>query len=116
MAWIALGALVWLSVTPRPPALDLPQGDKLQHLAAYALLTFWFVQLPVSRAGRWRNALALAAFGVSMEFVQLAIGYRTFSVWDMAANTLGVAVGLQLGPPHLPNVPEALARTLEARR
>jgi VanZ family protein len=110
-----MGILVWLYLTPQPPELNVEQGDKVQHLAAYAVLCFWFVQLPRSGAGRWCNALALAGFGVTMEFVQLATGYRTFSLGDMAANTAGVALGLLLGPPHLPNVPDAIARRLASR-
>jgi VanZ family protein len=73
------------------------------------------VQLAADRAGRWRSAAALAGFGVVMEFVQLATGYRTFSLGDMAANMAGVALGLLLGPPRLPNVPETLARSLARR-
>ncbi len=116
IAWSGVALLLWLYVTPRPPELDVEQGDKLQHLAAYAVLTFWFVQLAPDRAGRWRSAAALAGFGVVMEFVQLATGYRTFSAADMAANTAGVAVGLALGPPRLPNLPELLARRLARGR
>jgi VanZ family protein len=112
LGWLGIGLLIWLYVTPRPPHLDVEHGDKLQHLAAYATLTFWFVQLPDSRAGRWRNALALAALGVAMEFVQLATGYRTFSLGDMAANTAGVALGLQFGPPRFACVPAIIAARL----
>lgn len=110
--WLGMAILVWLYVTPRPPELGIEQGDKLQHLSAYAVLAFWFAQLARDRAGRWRVALSLGGFGVAMEFVQLATGYRTFSVADMAANTAGVALGLLLGPPRLPSVPEAVAARL----
>ena len=116
IAWLGMALLVWLYVTPRPPELGIEQGDKLQHLAAYAVLTFWFVQLAPDRAGRRRSAGALAAFGVAMEFVQLATGYRTFSAGDMAANTAGVMLGLLMGPPRLPNLPDLLARRLARGR
>jgi glycopeptide antibiotics resistance protein len=34
--------------------------------------------------------------GVGLEFVQGWLGYRTYDVLDMAANTLGVLLGLAL--------------------
>jgi len=33
--WVA--AIVWLSLTPAPPSVELAYGDKLGHLAAYGL-------------------------------------------------------------------------------
>ena len=54
-AWVA--AIVWLSLTPSPPQLDVVHSDKLGHYMAYGLLMFWFCQL----YPRWAARVAYAA-------------------------------------------------------
>jgi hypothetical protein len=44
--------------------------------------------------------------------VQRATGYRTFDVWDMAADAAGVLIGVALAPPRLPNFLGAIERLL----
>jgi len=96
--WLAIGyalvaLIVFLSLTPRPPALEFEQGDKLGHLLAYGTLMFWFCQLYATRRSRIAHALAFAAMGVALEFAQRATGYRSFEYLDMLANATGVALG-----------------------
>ena len=90
-AWVA--AIVWLSLTPRPPEIALPQGDKLGHFAAYGLLMFWFTQLYLQRRTRIAYAAGFVALGIGLELAQGALGFRTYDVFDMYANTLGVLLG-----------------------
>ena len=96
--WLALGwaiaaAIVWLSLMPSPPSLDVALSDKISHLAAYAGLMFWFCQLYASRRARAGFALAFAALGIALEFIQGASGYRSFELLDMVANALGLVTG-----------------------
>jgi VanZ family protein len=91
--WAWAAAIVWLSLTPRPPEVDIPQGDKLGHFAAYGLLMFWFCQLYLRRPTRIAYAAGFVALGVGLEFAQGALGYRSYEVFDMYANTLGVLLG-----------------------
>jgi len=96
--WLAAGcalvaAIVWLSVTPSPPEIDVQEGDKFEHVAAYAALMFWFCQLHTGRNARLAYAIAFIALGVGLEFVQRALGYRTFEVADMVADAIGVGAG-----------------------
>ena len=96
--WLAIGwglvaAIVWLSVTPGPPDLGIEHGDKLGHLAAYGAAMFWFCQLYPRLATRAAYAAGLIAMGVALEFVQRALGYRSFEVLDMVADAIGVALG-----------------------
>ena len=74
--WVA--AIVWLSLTPSPPQVDIEQGDKLGHFLAYGLLMFWFCQLYAAGARASLCAAGFVAMGVGLEFVQGALGYRTF--------------------------------------
>jgi VanZ family protein len=91
--WAWAAAIVWLSLTPQPPGVDVPQGDKLGHLAAYGALMFWFSVLYRERRARIACAAGFIAMGVGLEFVQGALGYRSFELYDMAANTVGVLLG-----------------------
>lgn len=91
--WLLAAAIVWLSLTPSPPRLDLESGDKLGHFLGYAGLMFWFALLYRAARARIGYALLWIAMGVALEFAQQAGGYRSFELADMAANTLGVLAG-----------------------
>jgi VanZ family protein len=88
--WAIVAAIVWLSVTPAPPQIDVAYGDKFGHVASYGLLMSWFCQL-------YRRRIFYAAgfilMGVALEFVQRELGYRSYEVLDMLANALGVLLG-----------------------
>ncbi|HEX6321490.1 MAG TPA: VanZ family protein [Burkholderiales bacterium] len=85
-----VAAIVWLSLTPAPPRVDIESGDKLGHLAGYGLLMFWFARLYARRIP-W--AAGFIAMGIGLEFVQGSLGYRSFELYDMLANTAGVLLG-----------------------
>jgi glycopeptide antibiotics resistance protein len=88
-----VAAIVWLSLTSSPPKVDFEQSDKVGHFLAYGTLMFWFSQLYVERNTRILYAAGFAAMGVALEFVQGELGYRTYEVFDMYANALGVLLG-----------------------
>lgn len=88
-----LAVIVWLSVTPSPPDPGFEQGDKLEHLVAYGALMFWFCQLHASLRAQVGLAIVFITLGVGLEFVQGALGYRTYDEMDMVANALGVILG-----------------------
>jgi VanZ family protein len=92
IGWAWVLAVIYLSLTPSPPKVDLEGGDKLGHFLAYAVLAFWFCQFYFHKA-RAVYALGFVAMGIVLEFVQGALGYRSFELADMAANALGVAAG-----------------------
>ena len=85
-----MAAIAWLSLTPSPPQVEFRESDKVGHMLAYGLLMFWFAELYTRRMF---FALGFIAMGVGLEFVQGMLGYRTFDVFDMLANTLGVLLG-----------------------
>ena len=88
--WGIVAAIVWLSVTPAPPQVDVTYGDKIGHLAAYGVLMLWFCQLYRTRIF---YAAGFILMGVALEFVQRELGYRSYEVADMVANALGVLLG-----------------------
>lgn len=114
IAWLLVGLVIYLSVTPRPIEIPLDEGDKYGHLLAYGTVMLWFAQV-YERRGRWTAMLALIALGVALEYVQRWTGYRTFDVWDMAADGAGVLIGLALAPPRLPNFLQIAERALRPR-
>lgn len=106
--WGLVAAIVWLSLTPQPPRVEVLPSDKVHHLLAYFGLMFWFAQL---HRRRLPLALACLALGAGLEVLQGLSGYRQASVLDQLANTAGVCLGW-LAAWRLPN---PLAR-LEATR
>jgi len=90
--------IVWLSVTPSPPKFDfgVEEGDKFEHFAAYGTLMFWFCLLYSKRETRLAYAVLWIAMGVALEFVQRNLGYRSYDVFDMLANAIGVLIGWAL--------------------
>jgi len=91
-----VAAIIWLSVTPSPPDPGFEHGDKVEHVLAYGALMFWFCQLFASRRAQIGCAIGFVALGVGLEFVQGALGYRTYDEADMLANTVGVIAGWAL--------------------
>ena len=92
--WGWATAIVVLSLIPTVPSIDVEQGDKLGHFAAYGLLMSVFCLI----YDEWRRRLAYAAgfiaMGIALEFLQGMTDYRTFDVYDMLANAVGVLLGL----------------------
>jgi VanZ family protein len=112
---VMTGIVVYLSLMPSPPQLDMTAGDKLQHLAAYSVLGFWFAMLALEN---WRQlCLAvgpLIGLGLVLEFIQGMTGYRTFDIGDMLANSLGVVSGSALARTRLGRALFWLERLLRA--
>jgi len=91
--WLVCAAIVWLSLMPSPPSVGFEYSDKLGHFVAYGALMYWFCQLYASRTARLGYGIGFAAMGIALEFIQGALGYRSFEVADMGANALGVLLG-----------------------
>lgn len=93
--WLLIVAVVVASLLPARELPDLPSGgDKLEHLAAYAVLMAAAVQLYARRLSLVGAALGLILLGVLLEYLQarMALG-REYDGADMLANALGVLLG-----------------------
>ena len=62
-------------------------GDKIQHFLAYGGLMLWFGFWFPSRLRLW--LVLFIAMGILIEFLQGLTPYRSFSVADMLANSIG---------------------------
>lgn len=90
----ALAIAVIASIPGPSGAPSLFGWDKLDHLSAFAALAL------LARAGwpgasRWGAAAGLFAYGAGIELLQSsALVNRTASLSDLAANAVGIALGL----------------------
>jgi hypothetical protein len=90
--WGMVAGVVVLSLIP--VEVDLGEDrDKLAHFVAYGGLSFWFGMIFVGRGLQLGVAVAFAAMGVAMEFLQGLTDYRSFEVADMIANAVGSGLG-----------------------
>jgi VanZ family protein len=94
IGWALIFLVIYLSLAHESPStLTFENLDKIKHLAAYAMLSFWLCQVYPSRRARLLVIVALLALGVALEYVQGWTGYRTFDVLDMQADGVGVLAG-----------------------
>jgi VanZ family protein len=79
-------------------------NDKLQHAAAFLFLAFLLDFAWPRQAWGPPKWLSLLAYGLLIEIVQYFIPYREFSLWDLAADALGLAI-YPLSVPLLKRAP-----------
>ncbi len=93
---LLVGTVVYVSLAPFSPSrcLAFPESDKAVHFAAYAAMMFWFAQVFPLKPISFLIASGLILLGILLEILQGRSGYRTFEYADMAANALGVRLGL----------------------
>ena len=104
--WVALGAALMAAVAAlallpaarqlNAMALALPQGDKLLHVLAFAMLMGWWGNLYHRARQRLGVAAACLVFGLLIECAQWPHDPEDASVWDLAADALGLALGALL--------------------
>lgn len=98
--WLGIWAFGWLLCVVlsliHPPQLgvDVPDGDKIGHFLAYALLSAWSVWIFASRRSHLVSAMALVLLGIAMEIAQgLLTDDRMMDVRDAWADAIGVLIG-----------------------
>lgn len=112
IGWCAVATIVWLSLTPNPPAPpEFLAWDKAQHALAYAFLMYWFRQA-FRRVWYW--PVFLVGLGIGVEFLQGWGGVRQFDAGDMLANSVGVVAGYLAAATVLGGLVAALDRRLFA--
>lgn len=90
---LALLAITFLATTPLDYSV-VPSdfGDKVEHLAAFLMLAF-LTDFAFPRSP-WNSKkfLLLLGYGLLLEVLQGLIPFRYFSVWDLAADALGLLI------------------------
>jgi VanZ family protein len=97
VGWAYIAGIIWLSLTPSPPTAGFEASDKAAHFLAYGLLMLWFTLLYSKRVSRLAYAIGFMAMGIGLEFVQGALQYRTYEMFDILADAIGVLLGWGLG-------------------
>lgn len=95
---IGVSLLLLLIYGSLAPAIAMPpigENDKIAHGFAYFAVMTWFAQLFAPLRSRCAIALALAALGVCIEFIQPYVN-RNFDWYDALANAEGVALAFVL--------------------
>ena len=102
LGWGMVAAVVVLSLIP--VEVDLGgDRDKLAHFLAYGSLSLWFGMIFSGRGRQLGIAVAFAALGATLEFLQGLTGYRSFEIADMVANAIGAVLGWGLAQTPLKN-------------
>ena len=119
--WSVVGVIMILAVcvgslVPPPPYPTIEGSDKLVHLVSYGTLAYWWGMLRPQQRHRWALSGMFVALGVALEFAQGATGYRTFDVFDMAANAVGVLCGRLAVETPLGGLLAAIDRMVAALR
>ena len=113
--WVVMG-LLWVAIivagcfAPSQPDVGVLGFDKVLHISAFAGLAFWFGAVYEKRRHLLIAAL-LITLGLAIEIAQGQTGYRSGDMFDLIADTIGVALGIGLARTRLANA----LRYIEAR-
>jgi glycopeptide antibiotics resistance protein len=86
---VALGAILWLALSYQPPIAATLFWDKGNHLLAFFALA---LLLDFGWSGYWWKWIGLWLLGCVIEVTQWWSGYRLFELWDICADTIGIAL------------------------
>jgi hypothetical protein len=95
LGWALVIGVVVGSLIPGRMIPTVSLSDKIQHAGAYFLMMIWF-------AGLYRRkihpiiAAVLLLLGVALDLLQATTRTRSFELNDIAADALGILVGLAL--------------------
>ena len=94
--WLALAVTLVMALLPNPPALPRQATDKVQHMAAFAALTF-LVALGFQGLRLRVIFVAMAALGMAIEILQMIPAlHRDAQASDWLADCAGTAAALLL--------------------
>lgn len=96
IGYVLVTFIVYSSLTSHTIEVDIRFFDKYAHSFAYFVLMGWFVQIYQTKKSVLLCAIFFVCMGVGLEFVQGMTAYRSFDLYDMSANTLGVLIALGL--------------------
>jgi VanZ family protein len=96
IGWLLVAASVYASLIPSYKLPPAGVNDKIEHFAAYVLLTLWFTGI-YPRSRYVVIAIGLFCLGLFIEWAQGAMNVgRQADVRDILANSIGISVGVAL--------------------
>ena len=94
--WLALAMTLVMALLPNPPALPRQATDQVQHMAAFAALTF-LTALGFQGLRLWVIFLMMAALGMAIEILQMIPALqRDAQASDWLADCAAAAAALLL--------------------
>ena len=85
------------------PKTDMPSADKLVHTAMYMGIAFVlmlnqtsYLKFRITNQQIWFVLIFAIGYGALMEGIQWVLTWRSGSIYDIIANTLGVVIGIGL--------------------
>ena len=124
--WRLAGAFALLSVLagtlipafwlwPDISRVTLIDFDKWLHGFTFAFLAVWFSG-QYSRNRYWGIGIGLFLFGIVIELCQRMVSYRTAELMDLAADTVGISLGLIIALAGLGGWSLRLEELIQRRR
>lgn len=103
---LLLLAVAWLAFSPAPPPQVDTGWDKANHALAFLVLAVLAELALWPRPARhWLSAAGLLAYGALIEVVQSRLPARSAEWSDLAADAVGITIGLLLAAPLLRPAP-----------
>ena len=87
---LLISYLSFIQIEDSPFDLLTLLNDKLEHAAAFLALAFLLDFAWPRQPWMWTKWLPLLGYGLLIEIVQYFIPFREFSLWDLAADGLGL--------------------------
>ncbi len=92
--WIVAIAVAVLSSMPGSVSYSIKNLDKLAHFGTFFLLSFLLLFAYKFSTPFFTTPLVMAVFGLAIEVLHLYVPRRVFSMYDFAADLLGIIVAL----------------------
>ncbi len=89
---VALGAILYLALTPAPPEISLSLSDKFNHLLAFYTLAVLCDQACIGTRFLPVPALWLLAYGLLIECLQYFLPWRDASLLDLLTDAVGLGL------------------------
>lgn len=94
--WLLAIAVLILSLIPGSVSHSIQHLDKLAHFGTFFLLSILLLQAYKFSKPFFTTAMVMALFGLAIEVVHLYVPRRVFSMYDFAADLLGIMAALIL--------------------
>lgn len=89
----AVSGILFLATIPLACPIVSDINDKLNHVAAFFVLSFLANFSFPETKNPWFMLFALLGYGVIIELIQFFLPWRMFSLADVAADALGIGFG-----------------------